>query len=106
MTDPLRTALLETLHGLRAAIPDQNPFKLPHPQEDETSFNHLRWMVDHCVENIEKFPPDKTSRWIGFIQGVLTCKGALNVRHERDRTRPLFHAAYEAMGIIPPESAG
>jgi hypothetical protein len=31
---------------------------------DETSFDHLRWMADHLLTNMDTFPTDKTS-WSG-----------------------------------------
>jgi hypothetical protein len=92
--------------GLKDMIPEREPGGARSPlfhNEDDTSFDHLRWMADHLLTNIDTFPTDKTSRWIGFIQGVMVMKGALSTKHERDRTRPLFHEAYKAMGMkIPP----
>ena len=99
MVDPLRKALLLTLHGLEGSIPAGDD------GDDETSLANLRWMVSHCIEQIYAFPVDKTSRWIGFAQGVLATKGLLSVKAERDRTRPFFHEAYEALGLKPPLSA-
>lgn len=95
---PLRTALTATVTGLKAMIPEGDD------GDGETSLANLRWMTDKCIEEMQNFPPDKTSRWIGFIQGVLATKGLLSVSEERDRTRPFFHEAYVAMGIKPPES--
>lgn len=61
----------------------------------KTGSEHLRWMCKHLLKNIETFPVDKTGRWIGFIQGVLACRGLLDVDEERARTRPLFKRAYD-----------
>lgn len=47
---------------------------------------------------------DKQSRWLGFIQGVLTVYDLLDVEKERDFSRPLFHKAYEGMGLKKPKS--
>ena len=49
-------------------------------------------MCDHMLEHVDEFEEDKSSRWMGFVQGVLTVAGVLNVDIERDHTRPLFHA--------------
>lgn len=102
---PLRDALKATVEGLLEQIPVQEPGGLRFFHHEETSFVHLRWMADHLLANMDVFPTDKTSRWIGFIQGVMTTKGALDVKSERDRTRPLFHEAYREIGLEIPESA-
>lgn len=99
---PIRVALQQTLVGL---IP-QIPF-WPMRREDDapTSLNHLHWMAAHALAHYHEWPTDKTSRWIGFIQGVLANRGFLNVEVERDRTRPIFHQAYRTMGLMAPERA-
>jgi len=47
---------------------------------------------------------DKISRWLGFVQGVMTVYGWVTVEEERETTRPLFHKAYEDSGLLKPES--
>lgn len=95
---PLRHALKETIIGLRVQIP-------PSSLEGPTSPDHLKWMLDRCLVEIETMPVDKISRWIGFVQGCLaTSLHGFSIEEERDRTRPLFHAAYKAMGIPIPET--
>jgi hypothetical protein len=70
-----------------------------------TSISHMHWMLDQCLENLDTWPTDKLSRWIGYVQGVLAVKAQkFDVDAERERTRPLFHAAYEAMGTKVPET--
>lgn len=58
------------------------------------SFSHLHWMCDECIHTLlttpEDFPVDKYSRWLGFIQGVVICKGYSSVEKERNITRPWF----------------
>ncbi len=95
--EALRAALRAVLEGLQTMIPDNDGDGSP------TSFVNLRWMVNRCLTD-ETMPTDKVSRWIGFVQGVLAVHGLLDVDGERDRTRPLFHAAYKAMGLTIPES--
>ncbi len=48
------------------------------------------------------------SELMGFVQGCLTMSGLLDVKAERDLSRPLFHAAYAEGGSVPPtlERAG
>ena len=95
--DPIRFACLQTLEGLLQIIPQQ-----PDPSDSPTSIANTKWMAEHCISNLETMPIDKLNRWIGFIQGVLACHGLLDVRTERDRTRPFFHAAYAATGQATP----
>lgn len=65
--------------------------------ENPTTLNHLLWMCLHLKKNIvdngRGFPIDKFSRWIGYIQGVMTCKGLTTVNAERNVTRPWFTEA-------------
>lgn len=96
---PLRQALAEVIDGLIIVIP-------AHHEDDEskTSWQNLRWMMTTACDNIQAWPVDKLSRWIGFVQGVLSVRGILDVDQERDRTRPLFHNAYQSMNLQIPET--
>ncbi|MCA3267151.1 MAG: hypothetical protein ING19_13905 [Azospirillum sp.] len=40
----------------------------------------------------------------GFAQGYMAAEGLIDVDEERARTRPIFHEAYKAEGIVPPKS--
>lgn len=64
--------------------------------DGKLSAEHLRWMCAEVLRNIKTMPVDKMGRWVGFIQGVMACNGVLDVDAERDRTRPIFTAAYAA----------
>jgi hypothetical protein len=64
--------------------------------EGKLSGSHLRWMCGEVLRNIKTMPVDKMGRWVGFIQGVMACNGLLDVDAERERTRPIFTAAYSA----------
>jgi len=57
----------------------------------------------HCISHHE-MPIDKTSRWLGFIQGILWAGGFIDIKQEREFTRPLIHQAYIDMGKEPPET--
>ncbi len=59
-------------------------------------------MIDIALS--EDMYEDKQSRWLGFIQGVMTVYDLLDVEDERDFSRPLFHKAYEEMGLEKPKS--
>jgi len=51
-----------------------------------------------------KMTEDKISRWLGYVQGIMTVYGWITVEEERETTRPLFHQAYEDLGLDKPES--
>jgi len=51
-----------------------------------------------------KMTEDKLSRWLGYIQGVMSVYNLIDVEIERNLTRPLFHKVYADMGIEKPES--
>lgn len=97
--DPIREACMKTLEGLQRMIPLEYP-----PDDSPHSVANAVWMIETCIAECHTFPIDKLSRWIGFIQGVLACNGLLDVKAERDRTRPFFHEAYAAMGQAVPSS--
>lgn len=68
-------------------------------------FAHLQWMCDEAMGQAENWPVDKLSRWLGFVQGVLTANNVITVAGEREFSRPLFHAAYLEAGMPAPPSA-
>lgn len=70
---------------------------------DETD-ELIEKMAKTLIENVYKWPLDKTNRWIGFMQGVLYAEGLIDIDEERDFSRPLFHQYYEDNGINIPES--
>ncbi len=82
----------------------QGAFPPAVAEEGDASLANLIWMCRTALERLESFPPDKTSRWLGFVQGVLAVHGLVRVSEERDFSRPLFHAAYRAGGVTPPSS--
>lgn len=97
--DHLRVALDKTLAGLIELIPNRDD-----GETGAQSIRHLNWMIGQCRSNLAVWPTDKTSRWIGWIQASLASKGLLDSHAERDRTRPFFHEAYQAMGLTIPET--
>lgn len=67
---------------------------------------HLQWMCRTMQDEGRTWPVDKLSRWLGFVQGVLVMQGVITVDEEREFSRPLFHAAYQADGrALPPSVA-
>lgn len=56
---------------------------------DETNPVHLLWMLDQIEYNTEQ-SETKKHRWLGYIQGVLVCKGSFTVLEERNYTRSIL----------------
>ncbi len=63
---------------------------------------HERELIEEAIENHHKYPLDKLSRWLGFIQGTLIERGYTSIDEERNVTRPLFQEAYQNEGIESP----
>lgn len=55
---------------------------------DETNDFHLGWML---ISLNQQSDFEKDQRWLGFIQGVMTMKGYINVHDEREFTRGKFY---------------
>ena len=95
---PIQNANYQIASHLLESIPTNIP-----NSNDYTSPSNLVWMMNTVMSSITSFPDDKTGRWIGFVQGVLTCSGLLDVDSERDFSRPIYHEAYNKSGLnIPP----
>lgn len=47
---------------------------------------------------------DKLSRWLGYVQGIMSVYGWVDVNDERNSTRELFHKAYVDSDMPIPES--
>lgn len=87
----LRKANVEVVSHLLTILKRHQCYKT----KKKTGITHLIWMCEELLKRgIADFPPDKSGRWIGFVQGCMACRGLLNVDAERDRTRPLYTAAY------------
>ncbi len=56
----------------------------------ELSHSHLRWMCKTISKNAYDWDLNKSSRWIGYVQGVLTALQVVSVQEHRDWTRELF----------------
>lgn len=101
MTDPvMRATALEAANLVPAieALPEHDPRFPPKAQRGRLL------ALAEAISKSHHLPVDKVSRWLGFIHGVLLARWALDVDAVRDRTRPLFHAAYAEAGIEIPES--
>lgn len=47
------------------------------------------------IKNIKELPVDKSSRWLGFVQGVLFSFNLINLEEERNFSRILFQKHYK-----------
>lgn len=65
---------------------------------------HLSRMIDTLIENNNVYPIDKTSRWIGFIHGVLYSQGYIDLEKEHNFTRPIYHTVYRDSDIVIPDT--
>lgn len=54
---------------------------------------HLVWMLGEIKQNASVWKEGKIGRWLGFIQGVLCCKGYTTIDEERKR-----NTMYEEQG--------
>ena len=61
-------------------------------------------MLRKLHDEVNNWPPDKTSRWIGYIQHFIISKNLTTSLMERDFSRPLFHKAYKELGYDIPET--
>lgn len=114
MTDKVRAATKTLFERYRdILIPLTQPtcgthvnviYDWPQINDAETSAEHLLWMCSTAIENIEAWPIDKLSRWLGFVQGVLSTGRYISVETERNFSRPLFHEAYREAGAVIPET--
>lgn len=64
----------------------------------------LKRLSHKAIEEIENYPIDKLSRWLGFVQAYVIFTNQTTVNIERDFSRPFFHNAYENENIKIPSS--
>lgn len=59
------------------------------------SYDNLLTLCDEIILNGNLYPSDKLSRWIGFVQGVLSTVGIICVDKGRNLTRPVLHMLHQ-----------
>lgn len=67
-------------------------------------FHNIRNLCLTIMDETVEMYDDKSSRWIGFIQGILIGFECTSIETERKFSRELFHAAYVEMGLPIPET--
>lgn len=60
--------------------------------EGDLSRGHLLDMIELLAGN-DAMSLTRKHRWLGFIQGVMICRGLLTVLEERNATRNIFNGA-------------
>lgn len=68
-----------------------------------TQPSHLLKLANEAITR-DDLPFDKLRGWLGYVQGVLIARNQLDMDEERERTRPIFHASYEAVGLAKPKT--
>ena len=100
---PVRDAQAKVMADLRALILNSREAIEANPLVESANYDNILWMMETGLHRNNSVPVDKTGRWIGFVQCALIVRHILDTKTERDQTRALFHAAYEATGQdIPP----
>ena len=56
-----------------------------------------RWIL-YCETALKIENPDKLSRWLGFIQGILYSQYEISIDEERDFSRDLYKPIYDLKG--------
>lgn len=64
----------------------------------------LKILVEKAILEIDNYPIDKLSRWLGFVQGYVIFSEQTTIDNERDFSRTLFHKAYKNENIDTPKS--
>jgi hypothetical protein len=103
-TEPVQQVTLELF--VRYAHILETTTEPVHSSVQGCGLEHLLWMCETARAQGPTWPLDKLSRWLGFVQGVMTLQGLLTVEGEREFTRPMFHAAYLAESVEVPASIG
>ena len=65
---------------------------------ERSEFDDKLRLLNFCNAAQTITNPDKLSRWVGYVQGVLIERGILDVNFERDLTREIYKPIYESLG--------
>ena len=57
-------------------------------RENDHSWEHLHWMTYQMEDMLfEEDNMEKVMRWLGFLQGVLFCKGVYTIEQLKEHNR-------------------
>jgi hypothetical protein len=62
------------------------------------NFKDEEFLLNFCNSALTISNPDKLSRWVGYIQGVLIERNILDTDFERDVSREIYRPIYEELG--------
>lgn len=105
---PVVMASLEILNHLQDII--KKNVKLVRDDDDFHSAENvyapflIEALIDYTKKDAKFIGVNALSLRLGLIQGYMVAYNYIDVDEERNFTRPLFHGAYEKLGISPPKS--
>ena len=62
------------------------------------NFKDEEFLLNFCNSALTLTNPDKLSRWVGYIQGVLIERKIIDTEFERDVSREIYKPIYERLG--------
>lgn len=83
LIDPIFSTMAKRYLPVLNVQPQNNP-------GEPESHQHLAWMLTELVQNTT-MSETKKHRWLGYIQGCMVKDSLLDVKTERDATRPIFN---------------
>jgi len=88
----------------RALLKRYNKMAVDNADNNLEASQEVINLTNTALKHYENWPVDKTSRWIGYAQGMLIQNKFTTVDKERDFSRPLFHRSYNELGYDKPRS--
>lgn len=62
------------------------------------NFTDEKELLGFCDLALDLQNPDKLSRWVGYLQGILVERKIVSVESERNWSRPIYKPIYEKLG--------
>lgn len=59
----------------------------PTRQPDGTPLAHAAWMLEEMKIHLRDGKWEKANRWLGFVQGILWCRGVYTIPQMADHNR-------------------
>ncbi|WP_315922331.1 hypothetical protein [Mesorhizobium sp. SP-1A] len=75
-----------------------------YTEDNDHVSNLIEKLIEDAMLDAKYIGVNALSLRVGFIQGYMVSYHFLDVSEERNITRPIFHKAYEELGIRPPKS--
>ena len=68
-------------------VNSMSPEEIAENRRSITELEHLLYMAEKMTAKDCVFSPDKTNRWLGFIQGVLWTRNLFTIDQMREHNR-------------------